>query len=114
MTTDLELTKEQEAMFQPGRYVALHPESNHPDAGRVGKIISRKGRDMIVEFFNDDLVGRTEYSTIPLGHWGPVPEFLVEEYEPRAKKRGWRVTESGIKIFRDLGWGYTAATEGKA
>lgn len=77
MHDDLELTKEQEAMFQPGRFVALHPESNHPDAGRVGKIISRKGCDMIVEFFNDDLVGRAEYSTIPLGHWGPVPEFFV-------------------------------------
>jgi len=51
MHDDLELTKEQEAMFQPGRFVALHPESNHPDAGRVGKIISRKGCDMIVEFF---------------------------------------------------------------
>ena len=114
MHDDLELTKEQEAMFQPGRFVALHPESNHPDAGRVGKIISRKGCDMIVEFFNDDLVGRAEYSTIPLGHWGPVPEFFVEEYEPRAKKRGWRVTERGMKMFRDLGWGYTAATEGKA
>lgn len=37
-----------------------------------------------------------------------------EEYEPRAKKRGWRVTERGMKMFRDLGWGYTAATEGKA
>jgi hypothetical protein len=74
MTTDLELTKEQEALFQPGCFVVLHPESKHPDAGRVGKIISRNGRDMIVEFFNDDLVGRTEYSTIPLGHWGPVPE----------------------------------------
>lgn len=46
-------------------------------------------------------------------HRWPVPEFFVEEYEPRAKKRGWRVTERGMKMFRDLGWGYTAATEGK-
>jgi len=36
------------------------------------------------------------------------------EHEPRAKKRGWRVSERGMKMFRDLGWGYTAATEGKA
>ena len=49
-----------------------------------------------------------------IGHWAPVPEFFVEEYEPRAKKRGWRVTERGMRMFRDLGWGYTAATEGKA
>jgi hypothetical protein len=114
MTTNLDLTPEQEKMFQPGCFVALHPESNHPDAGRVGKIISRNGTEMLVEFFNDDLIGKTEYCTIPLGHWGPVPEFFVEEYEPRAKKRGWRVTERGMKMFRDLGWDYTPATEGKA
>jgi hypothetical protein len=113
MTTDLELTPEQEKIFQPGGFVALHPESQHPDAGRVGKIISRKGNDMLVEFFNDDLIGKTEYSTIPLRHWRPVPEFIVEEYEPQAKKRGWRVTERGMKMFRDLGWGHTLATEGK-
>ena len=29
-------------------------------------------------------------------------------------KRGWRVSDRGMKMFRDLGWGYTAATEGKA
>ncbi|MDE1545466.1 MULTISPECIES: hypothetical protein [Betaproteobacteria] len=114
MTTDAKLTKEQEAMFQPGCFVVLHPDSKHLDAGRVGKIVSRKGGEMLVEFFSDELIGKTEYSTIPLGHWGPVPEFFVEEYEPRAKKRGWRVSERGMKMFRDLGWGYTAATEGKA
>jgi len=113
MTTDLDLTKEQDAMFQPGCFVVLHPNSKHPDAGRVGKIISRKGSEMLVEFWRDDLIGKSEFSTIPLGHWGPVPEFFVEEYEPRAKKRGWRVTERGMRMFRDLGWGYTAATEGK-
>jgi hypothetical protein len=113
MTTDLGLTKEQDAMLQPGCFVVLHPNSKHPDAGRVGKIISRKGSEMLVEFWRDDLIGKSEFSTIPLGHWGPVPEFFVEEYEPRAKKRGWRVTERGMKMFRDLGWGYTAATEGK-
>jgi len=114
MTTDLKLTKEQEAMFQPGCFVALHPDSKHPDAGRVGKIVSRNGSEMLVEFFSDELIGKSEFSLIPMGHWAPVPEFFVEEYEPRAKKRGWRVTERGIKMFRDLGWGYTAATEGKA
>ena len=114
MTTDIELTKAQEAMFKPGCFVVLHPESKHPDAGRVGKIISRKGKEMLVEFFADELIGKTEFSTIPLGHWGPVPEFFVEEYEPRAKKHGWRVTASGMKMFRALGWGFTAATEGMA
>jgi hypothetical protein len=113
MTTDLELTHEQEKMFQPGCFVVLHPKSDTQDAGRVGKIVSRKGRVMLVEFFSDELIGQSLYSVIPLGHWMPVPKSLVEEYEPRAKKRGWRVTERGIKIFRDFGWGYTAATEGK-
>ena len=80
MRTDLELTKEQEAMFQPGCFVVLHPDSKHPDAGRVGKIISRDGSEMLVEFWQDDL----------------------------------SVTERGMKMFRNLGWGYTAATEGKA
>lgn len=114
MKINFEMNKEQEAMFQSGCFVVLHPNSDHPDAGRVGKIVSRNNNDMLVEFFADDLIGKTEFSMIPLGHWGPVPEFLVEEYEPRAKKRGWRVTERGMKMFRNLGWGYTAATEGKA
>lgn len=113
MPTDIKLTQAEEALFQPGCFVALHPESKHPHAGRVGKIVSRRGSDMLVEFFADELIGKTEFCTIPLGHWGPVPECLVEEYEPRAKKRGWRVSERGMKMFRDLGWGYTAATEGK-
>lgn len=114
MQTSERLTKEQDAMFKPGGFVMLHPESKHPDAGRVGKIVSRNGDEMLVEFFNDELIGKTDFSTIPLGHWGPVPEFFVEEYEPRAKKIGWRVAERGMRMFRNLGWGYTAATEGKA
>jgi len=113
MTTNLDLTTEQEKLFLPGCFVALHPESNHPDAGRIGKIISRKGREMLVEFFKDELFGKTDYSLIPLSHWMPVPTFFVEEYEPRAKKRGWRVTKHGMKMFHEFGWGYTAATEGK-
>ena len=114
MTTDTELTKQQEAMFQPGCFVVLHPDSKHPDAGRVGKIVSRNGKEMLVEFFNDELIGKSEFSMIPFGHWLPVGDFLVEEYEPRAKKRGWRVSLRGIEIFRKMGWEYTAATEGKA
>ncbi|GAB4398472.1 MAG: hypothetical protein OHK0048_10300 [Rhodoferax sp.] len=34
MTIDLDLTKEQDAMFQPGCIVVLHPNSKHPDARR--------------------------------------------------------------------------------
>jgi hypothetical protein len=113
MLTDLELAPKQEAIFRPGRFVLLRPESNHPDAGRVGRIISRKGNEILVEFFRDDLIGRTEYCLIPLDQWSPVPASFVERYEPRPKKRGWRVTKAGIKAFRNLGWEYTEATEGK-
>lgn len=92
MTTDAKLTKEQEAMFQPGCFVVLHPDSKHLDAGRVGKIVSRKGGEMLVEFFSDELIGKTEYSTIPLGHWGPVPEFLSRNMSlaPRNAAGGFR------------------------
>jgi len=81
-----DLTKEQESLFQAGCFVVLHPDSKHPDAGRVGKIISRNGARMLVEFFHDELIGETAFSVIPFGHWLPVPSFFVEEYEPRAKK----------------------------
>jgi hypothetical protein len=36
-------------MFQPGCFVVLHPDSKHPDAGRVGKIVSRNGCEMLFE-----------------------------------------------------------------
>lgn len=112
MTTDFELTKEQEAMFQPGCFVVLHRRQTQ-DAGRVGKIVSRKGSEMLVEFFSDELIGKSEFSLIPLGHWAPVPDFFVEEYEPRQEARLAR-HRARHEVFRDLGWGYTAATEGKA
>lgn len=107
-------TEQVNAMFQPGCFVMLHPISNHPDAGRVGRVIKREDSDILVEFFSDDLIGCSSFCDVPMGHWGPVPEFFVEEYEPRAKKRGWRVTERGLDMFKKLGWGFTPATEGKA
>lgn len=105
------LTDQQEIMFSPGKFVMLHPESHHPDAGRIGKIISRKGVDMLVEFFSDN--EKSSYSVIPIGHWGPVPDSMVDEYAPAPGKRGWRFSERGIDLARKLGWGYTDATEGK-
>lgn len=114
MTTEIELSKAQEKLFKPGCFVALHSDSQHHDAGRIGKIISCDGTAMLVEFFSDELLGKSEYSMIPFGHWAPVPEFMVEEYQPRALRRGWRVTERGMAMFREFGWGFTPATEGKA
>jgi len=107
------LADRQDAMLQPGCFVILHPDGEHPDAGRVGKIISRKDEDLVVEFFSDDLIGIGEFSLLALRCWLPVPEFMVEEYEPRAKKRGWRIHDEGRGLLLSLGLGYTPATEGR-
>lgn len=118
MFKTIKLTPKEEAMFQPGCFVMLHTESCvasgklHPDAGRIGQIVSRRGSDMLVEFFADELFGKSDFCMIPLGHWAPVPRFLVEEYEPRAKKRGWRLNASGVQVYRELGWAQTPATIG--
>lgn len=101
-------------LFARGKFVMLHHESTTPDAGRVGRIVNCKGDRMLVEFFDDDLIGKSDYSVIPRRHWAPVPEFMVEEYEPRAKKRGWRVAERYVATMDKLGWPHTPATEGKA
>jgi len=53
------------------------------------------------------------YKLLPRPHWLPVPEFCVEKYEPRAKLRGWRLNERGVRLFRDMGWTQTAATTGQ-
>ena len=53
---------------------------------------------MVTEFWSDDLIGGATFCLIPFGHWAPVPEFCVEEYEPRAKRRGWRLNERGAKL----------------
>lgn len=113
--------KEREA-FQPGKLVMLHHACRdydgkpHPDAGRIGKIVEcdRASRRMIVEFWCDELVGSSTFCLIPYGHWAPVPDYMAEEYEPRAKNRGWRLNEYGRKIFAGMGWERTLATEGKA
>jgi len=107
------------ALFAPGAFVMLHHECKvagkpHPDAGRIGRIVSRDGASMVTEFWNDDLIGSATFCLIPFGHWAPVPEFCVEEYEPRAKRRGWRLNERGAKLFADMGWQRTKATIGDA
>lgn len=105
-------------LFAKGCYVMLHHDSKasgrpHPDAGRIGCIVT-EGDNMMVEFWRDDLVGGSTFSMIPRGHWAPVPDFMVEEYEPRAKKRGWRLNAKGARMFESLKWAHTAATKGEA
>lgn len=40
--------------------------------------------------------------------------FDAKLAEPRAKRRGWRLNERGVKLFADMEWQRTKATEGKA
>jgi|SanBayMetagenome_1026888.scaffolds.fasta_scaffold01052_16 hypothetical protein len=114
--------------YQDGRLLMLHHNGRiaggklHPDAGRIGRIVSCermpdgrpvKGGKLVVEFFSDDLVGSATFCLIPVGHWMPIFDWMAEEYEPRAKKRGWRLSPQGLKIFKSMGWEFTPATEGK-
>lgn len=106
-------------MFAPGAFVMLHHACKvdckpHEDAGRIGRIVSRNGDRMVTEFWSDDLIGGATFSLIPLGHWAPVPEWCVEEYEPRVKRRGWRLNKRGVKLFAEMQWQYTKATIGDA
>ena len=107
-------------MFAPGAFVMLHHECKaagkpHEDAGRIrAHRVARRRARMVTEFWNDDLIGSATFCLIPFGHWAPVPEWCVEEYEPRAKRRGWRLNERGAKLFADMGWRLTKATTGDA
>lgn len=107
------LTPEEEKHFQPGCFVMLHHASKHEDAGRIGQITSRNRADMITEFFHDERIGKSEFSLIPLGHWMPVPGFLIEQYEHHARGSGWRLSKRGEELFHKLGWEHTQATLGQ-
>jgi len=120
--------KREAECYQEGKLLMLHHACKtggkpHPDAGRIGRIVSCerradgrpvKGGKLIVEFWADELVGSATYCLIPVGHWLPIFGWFAEEYEPRAKKRGWRLSTQGLKIFTQMGWEMTAATRGEA
>lgn len=107
-------------MFADGAFVMLHPgctiagNKPHPDAGRIGKIVSSSNGNRIVQFMNDELIGHSTFCILPEKAWGPVPEFCVEEYEPRAGKKCFRLNERGVKIFKSMEWETSAHSEGKA
>ena len=119
--SDAHIRRMEQKAFAPGAFVMLHHEGKaygkpHFDAGRIGKIVSNHGDKnlLVVQFFNDDLACSSDFMIFPKPHFAPVPEWMVEAYEPRAGKRGWRVNERGLEIFKNMGWGRTLATEGKA
>lgn len=118
--TLLKKSEVQARMFDVGAFVMLGTEvyladdTRHPDAGRIGKIISVHDDKLLVDFWSDDLIGKGTFCILPRKYWSPVPEFLVEEFFPRELKRGYRINARGVKTFSDLGWPCNAATRGEA
>ena len=106
-------------MFAPGDFVMLGcqvflaDDTLHPDAGRVGKIVSESNGHLVVEFFVDELIGKMSACILPKPMWMPVPRFMVDEYFPSAKKRGWRITERGERIFDGFPWPRNDNTSGR-
>jgi hypothetical protein len=105
--------------FALGAFVMLHPRNQvrgvrTEDVGRIGKLVARDSKAAAVEIFQDDLIGLSLVCRIPIEHCAPVPAFLVEPYESRAGKQGWRVTAAGLSLFKKLGWLHTDATVGQA
>lgn len=108
-------------LFRTGCYVMLPVDlllsdgrTVHPEAGRIGRINSESHGNLVVEYFDDRLIGKLSACILPKQYWLPVPEFLVEEYEPRAKKHGWRLSVRGVSGFEHMEWPKNAATEGNA
>lgn len=105
--------------FELGAFVMLHPRNQDrsvraEDVGRIGKLVARDVEAVVVQIFQDDLIGLSLACRIPIEHCAPVPAFLVEAYESRAGKQGWRVTPTGLDLFKKLGWLHTDATIGQA
>jgi len=106
-------------LFAIGKFVMLpiylvsSDGKEHPDAGRIGKILSASNGKLAVEFFNDELIGKLTACILPTKYWLPVPEFCVEPYELRSKKNGWRLSSRGLGVFDDMKWPKNAATEGQ-
>jgi hypothetical protein len=113
------LNREQE-LFGIGKFVMLpillfcSDGKEHPDAGRIGKILSVANGNLACEFFNDDLIGKMSGCILPKKYFLPIPGTLVEEYFPRAKKRGFRLSEHGMVVFARMNWPKNDATEGRA
>jgi len=103
-----------EKAFQPGKFVMLHPNAYtdhgaHPDAGRVGKIVSCDKNRMVVEFFV-----KAEAISCGVMHKDSfliVPDFHVEEYTKEGVT-GYRVNDQFKQAAQYFGWNYTQQSEG--
>lgn len=104
-------------MWAPGGYVVLHAESYvgeklHPEAGRIGKIVSCRGQDIVVEMACGE--GQSRFLVgIPKKHYAPMPAFMVEEYAANEMRR-YRLTEDGYRIATNMGWLVNDRTRGVA
>jgi len=103
--------------FAVGCYVMLQPRDrpgDFPHLGRIGPIFHVTKDNLVVKFFQDDLIGVNLLCAIPLPYWTPIPAFLVERYEVRTLKHGWRLTQNAPHLLDVLGWPHTAASLGVA
>lgn len=111
-----------ERLWAAGGYAMLHHASTigggraHPDAGRIGMIVTSEPERFMVQFFADAGAGKSTFCVIPRNHWAPVPDFCVEPYDVPGRTRcaGWRLGKRGIALFDSMGWQRTPATEGAA
>ena len=105
--------------WSKGKFLMLHPEMRttdnkpHPDRGRIGEIIDVNGDMCIVSFIQDDLVGAGKFCLLPRSCWCPIPEWMCEVYEVRAKKLAIRLTERGRQIASGMGWAFTKLSTGE-
>lgn len=88
--------------------------ARYPDIGRIGRVVSCATEGLLVIFFRDDLIGVCTYCKMPIEFWTPVPDFLVQDYQVRALKYGWRLTDKAQALFHVLGWPYTEVSLGRA
>ena len=105
--------------WSKGKFLMLHPDlyttddKPHPDRGRIGEIIDATGEMCIVSFTQDDLVGAGKFCILPRNCWCPIPEFMCEVYEVRAKKMAIRLTPRGQQIAKGMNWKFTKLSTGE-
>jgi hypothetical protein len=104
--------------WREGAFVMLHPvcymakDKLHPDSGRIGKISVCDGQRMVVQFENDDLVGKSTFCLLPKDAWLPMPDFMIESYNRKTGITAWKLSDRGLQIANSMDWKYTEASKG--